>query len=407
VLSGANGAVAFLMDEGAGQVANDGTGNANHAQLGSSGLADTADPAWVAGAAGSALRLDGSNDRCKVLDSPTMRMAGSFTIEGWVRRASTGTEDCLVSKGDTSKRNYYVMLLGDGRIDFAWETPGGARHGVISTVTVTDGNWHHLACVYDQVNGQSRIFLDGILVQWVADNGAPVQSVDPVYVGARMAGGSLKSFFHGTLDMMRIVPAALYGSNFTPPTSYSVPAPRRIVRLAWRTPAAGTPAGYRVYRQNNAGTFEPIVVLTTASLTAVDMEAPVAGGCYRVTAIDAASTEGPASETACIAPVVKVQFSAGTPLAPQALSMSATPNPFNPSTELRFALPAAGAALLRVYDARGARVATLVQSTLQAGSHVARWNGRTDSGATTASGMYFARLEANGAATHLKLLLLK
>jgi len=407
VLSGANGAVAFLLDEGAGQVANDATGNANHAQLGSSDLADTADPAWVAGVAGSALRLDGSNDRCKVLDSPTMRMVGSFTIEGWMRRASTGTEDCLVSKGDTSKRNYYVMLLADGRIDFAWETPGGTRHGAISSVMVTDSNWHHLACVYDQANAQSRIFLDGILVQWVTDSGAPVQSTDPVYVGARMAGGSLKSFFHGTLDMVRIVPTALYASNFTPPTSYSAPAPLRIVRLAWRKPAAGTAAGYRVYRQNAAGAFDPIVVLTSASLTAVDMTAPAAGACYRVTAVDAASAEGPASGIACIAPVVKAQFSVGTPGAPQALSMSATPNPFNPSTELRFAMPTAGAVQLRVYDARGARVANLVQGTLPAGSHVARWNGRMESGAAAASGMYFARLEANGAATHVKLLLLK
>lgn len=407
VMTGANGAMALLMDAGAGQSAVDATGNANHAQLGSSEAADTADPTWVAGVAGSALRLDGSNDRCKVLDSPTMRMAGSFTIEGWIRRASTGTEDCLVSKGDTSKRNYYVMLLADGRIDFAWETAGGARHGVISSVMVTDSNWHHLACVYDKGNGQSRIFLDGILVQWAADSGTPVQSADAVYIGGRMSGGSLKSFLHGTVDMLRIVPAALYTSNFTPPTSYSAPTPRRVVRLTWRRPAAGTAAGYRVYRQNTAGTFDPIVTLGSAIASAVDMDAPAAGACYRVTAIDAASLEGAPSANACLAPVVKAQFSAEAPAAPRALAVSATPNPFNPSTELRFALPAAGAVQLRVYDARGARVATLVQGVLQPGAHVARWNGRTDAGAAAASGVYFARLEAGGAAAHVKLLLLK
>jgi hypothetical protein len=45
------------------------------------------------------------------------------------------------------------------------------------------------------------------------------------------------------------------------------------------------------------------------------------------------------------------------------------PNPFNPTTTLRFALPQAGPVTLTVYDATGRRVAQPVSETLPAGVH--------------------------------------
>ena len=71
------------------------------------------------------------------------------------------------------------------------------------------------------------------------------------------------------------------------------------------------------------------------------------------------------------------------------------PNPFNPSTSIRYELPSRASVNLRVYNAHGQVVATVVDGVAQdAGSHTARWNGRTASGTEAASGMYFFRLEA-------------
>jgi hypothetical protein len=89
------------------------------------------------------------------------------------------------------------------------------------------------------------------------------------------------------------------------------------------------------------------------------------------------------------------------------LSLENSPNPFNPATAIRFELARAADVVLAVYDASGARVATLVDARLPAGRHRARWNGADGRGARVASGVYFCRLEAAGEERTRKLVLLK
>jgi hypothetical protein len=83
------------------------------------------------------------------------------------------------------------------------------------------------------------------------------------------------------------------------------------------------------------------------------------------------------------------------------------PNPFNPSTTIRFNLPGDGKAVLRVYDARGGLVRTLRNEHMVAGNHSVVWNGRDHRGAGVASGVYFYRLDAAGTALTRRMLLLK
>lgn len=83
------------------------------------------------------------------------------------------------------------------------------------------------------------------------------------------------------------------------------------------------------------------------------------------------------------------------------------PNPFNPKTDLRFALPTAATVDLAVYDVKGRRLATLVSGPLSAGEHTVTWLGTDDAGIAQSSGMYFFRLNANGATLTHKALLLK
>lgn len=63
------------------------------------------------------------------------------------------------------------------------------------------------------------------------------------------------------------------------------------------------------------------------------------------------------------------------------------PNPFNPATTIEYTLPRSGMVVLKVYDALGREVATLVDGQKQPGRHTAVWD------ATTAqSGVYYYRL---------------
>lgn len=83
------------------------------------------------------------------------------------------------------------------------------------------------------------------------------------------------------------------------------------------------------------------------------------------------------------------------------------PNPFNPSTEISFALPAQTRASLQIYDTAGRLVRTLVSGELDAGTHSVTWNGKTDNGNITASGVYFYRLDTESKSITRKMLLLK
>ena len=82
---------------------------------------------------------------------------------------------------------------------------------------------------------------------------------------------------------------------------------------------------------------------------------------------------------------------------PTALALAANyPNPFNATTAIRYALPAAGPVHLAVYALNGQQVRTLVQGVKTSGWHVVRWDGRDDVGRTAASGVYLYRLDATG-----------
>jgi hypothetical protein len=63
------------------------------------------------------------------------------------------------------------------------------------------------------------------------------------------------------------------------------------------------------------------------------------------------------------------------------------PNPFNPTTTLRYDLVRGGTVVLSVFDARGRKLADLVNAVQGAGPHSVTWNAQG-----LPSGAYFARL---------------
>jgi hypothetical protein len=87
--------------------------------------------------------------------------------------------------------------------------------------------------------------------------------------------------------------------------------------------------------------------------------------------------------------------------------LGAAPNPFNPSTLIRFELGSQETVRLRVLDARGAVVAGLCDGPFAAGLHAVPWSGRSGRGAAVASGVYFVRFEAGAIEATQKLVLVK
>ncbi|MFQ5648303.1 MAG: tandem-95 repeat protein [bacterium] len=85
----------------------------------------------------------------------------------------------------------------------------------------------------------------------------------------------------------------------------------------------------------------------------------------------------------------------GTPKhLPDAISLSPNyPNPFNPETNILYALPQDAKVKLEIYNVRGQLVRTLVNEVQTAGFKRIRWQGNDSSGILVGSGVYFMRLE--------------
>ena len=84
------------------------------------------------------------------------------------------------------------------------------------------------------------------------------------------------------------------------------------------------------------------------------------------------------------------------------------PNPFNPSTTIRFSLPVRSRIALRIFDALGREVRTVIAGEeREKGMGAAVWDGRDNAGRTVASGTYFYTLRFGNFEKTNKMMLVK
>ncbi len=83
------------------------------------------------------------------------------------------------------------------------------------------------------------------------------------------------------------------------------------------------------------------------------------------------------------------------------------PNPFNPETNINFSLKERGDVQLTIFNLKGQKVRTLLNTSLSQGNHSVVWNGTSDNGSSVASGIYFYRLDTQDYSSSKKMILMK
>ncbi len=166
------------------------------------------------------------------------------------------------------------------------------------------------------------------------------------------------------------------------------------VRLNWRTTKESNNRGWFVERRSIDGDWQDLGFVdgygtTTEQQSYEYTDSQVAMDeiyDYRLRQVDFdGSTD--------YSPVARV-MTIPTPMATRLLPNY--PNPFNPATTIVVELAQEGPMQVEVYDMLGRRVRSLADGVHAAGLHSFEWNGTDDQGSAVETGIYFARLTANG-----------
>jgi hypothetical protein len=178
-------------------------------------------------------------------------------------------------------------------------------------------------------------------------------------------------------------------------------ASRGAVRIEWGLRDDFDPSLIRMYRapagSENAVPLpaEGLVRSAPGRFVYEDREV-AAGSAYSYTAV-----------TLEAEPQVLFTVTVEVPRLAEAVLCHGAPNPFSDRTALSFDIPEDGRVALRIYDVRGAVVASIADRPYAAGTSTVEWNGRDANGALAPSGVYFARMVYGGRSIDRKLILLR
>jgi hypothetical protein len=193
------------------------------------------------------------------------------------------------------------------------------------------------------------------------------------------------------------VPLALEGEQIFTPEG---------LELTWTPNGEPDLLGYRIYRGADPG-FEPgpgsLLAEQCDTLLLDDGWSWETGYWYKVAAVDIHGNE---SGYAVLGPEM-VTGDDPMPVPGATFLAQNWPNPFNPATTITFGIKESGHVSLRIYDAAGRLVTTLIDEMRPAGSYSTGWNGCGADGTRAASGVYFYRLKTAGFEKTRKMILLR
>jgi Concanavalin A-like lectin/glucanases superfamily len=161
---------------------------------------DSADHALPGHEGAHAIALDGLDDSLHTTETVPLKDS-AFTVSFWARRASTGTDDIVLSQG-TGAAQQTLRVGFTAANAFVCDLGGDA---LISAGPHTDADWHHWACTLDPETQRRTLYRDGTAIVTGSLSNSYTGSGD-LFVGRASTGGG---FFHGDVDSVRVHSAAL------------------------------------------------------------------------------------------------------------------------------------------------------------------------------------------------------
>jgi hypothetical protein len=204
VLAGSANATLIVSYDFEGDYGNSGTGSVVGQPRG--GASIVADPGGGLKAASDVLKLYGNDEYVKVGNDDVGGIASMVTVAAWVKSDGTNWSDAgIVTRGYNWR--LYVSGSSDGTIQAMDTQPQGSK--ARGSVNINDGEWHHVAGVYDGT--EYILYIDGI------QDGPSVPATGPIAqttshkltIGAFESSGNVSKFYDGYIDEVRVYDEAL------------------------------------------------------------------------------------------------------------------------------------------------------------------------------------------------------
>lgn len=198
----------WKLDETSGNIAKDSAGNNNGTLIG--------DPQWQpsVGKIGGALEFDGDGDFVKIGAESDFDMADQITISAWIKVNQFDKEwQAIIAKGDSAWR--IQRNQNKDSLEFACtglKIPSGATWGnLLGKRSINDGQWHHIAAIYD--GSTMYLIIDGDLDSSQPASGRINTNNALVYIGENSENKG--RYWNGLIDDVRVYNYALTKKEVT------------------------------------------------------------------------------------------------------------------------------------------------------------------------------------------------
>ncbi|HLC93643.1 MAG TPA: LamG domain-containing protein, partial [Patescibacteria group bacterium] len=203
----------WKFDEGSLNTCSGGSNDACNS--GSSGntldLAITAATLTNSGKFGKALNLDGTDDYASITDNAVLSITDSLSLSAWIYRDNTSREEMILGKwNETSQRSYILYVSSGDLLVFGVSVDGAPGVAVnSSTVTLSSGQWYHVAATFDPTTQTGAVYVNGKLANSSDTNISSIyDSTATFYIGEN-TGAGVTNDFDGKIDEVKIFRSAL------------------------------------------------------------------------------------------------------------------------------------------------------------------------------------------------------
>lgn len=164
------------------------------------------------------LSLNGTNAYVDVPNGGlgvSLDITGPVTVEAWIKTSSTSRQGIIERFNSSACTGTadggYALRIVNGFVRVFTLKNGCEFDSIDSSVSVSDGMWHHVAGVF--TGSQLWVFVDGA-GNSKSSTFAPGTGTSNLRIGTRSDGAGY--FFNGLIDEARVTARAVYTANFTP-----------------------------------------------------------------------------------------------------------------------------------------------------------------------------------------------